>query len=751
MSEKFALIVANTEYLDPGLARLTAPGQDAEEFSQVLTSPALAGFDQVNKLVNETEPVVRQAIDDLFSSKKTDDLLLFYFSGHGIRDEFGALYLAVKNTNRARLLSTAIESEFIRKSMDQSRSRRQVLILDCCNSGAFMQGTKAEVGGSMGIARAFEGTGYGHVVLTASDATQFAWEGDKVIGQGQAEDSLFTHFLVKGLEGEADLDGDGRITVDDLYDYAYEQIANRTPNQTPGKWCYKQQGEIVLRHNIPMDAARPVALPEDLNTAIQSSLPYVREAAVHQLEELLNGRNVGLARAAREALARIASEDDSRRIARNAADVLERFQQAREGAQAAEAAQREAVMHVSRQESERQAIEQASREKVEQDAAEKAAREKAEQEAAEKARLAAAEKMAREQAEREAAKQAAREKAEQEAAEKARLAATEKMAREQAEREAAEQVSQEQADHAGVEKAQKPAAGEKWLLPAGIVAGIAFALAIGWFALFSKTGALGIGSTWTRPADGMVMVYVPAGTFTMGDTLDHAMAECYKVEVDCQQGWFTNEQPLQSVALDAFWIDKTDVTNAMYEKCVQAGACQAPSVSSSQTHTSYFSNPSFENYPVVYVNWNDASAYCQWAGARLPTEAEWEKAARGTDGRAYPWGNDSPTCSLANFAFCVGDTSAVGSHPAGASPYGALDMAGNVWDWINDWYDANYYESSPTSNPTGPTSGQDRVIRGSSWYDNDGNLRSAGRGGILPTNVGFNIGFRCARLSAPAP
>ena len=202
-------------------------------------------FDDVVMLVNESEPVVREEIDKFFSLKKPDDLLVMYFSGHGVRDEYGSLYLAVKNTNRTRLRSTAIKSDFMRESMDQSRSRRQVLILDCCNSGAFAHGTKAVTGASIGTASAFEGTGYGRVILTATDATQFAWEGDIVIGE--TENSLFTHFLVRGLEGEADRDGDGKITVDELYDYAYEQIVSRTPKQTPGKWSYKQQGEIVLK------------------------------------------------------------------------------------------------------------------------------------------------------------------------------------------------------------------------------------------------------------------------------------------------------------------------------------------------------------------------------------------------------------------------------------------------------------------------------------------------------------------------
>jgi WD40 repeat protein len=329
MNGKHALIIGNTEYSDPGLSKLSAPGKDAEAFAHVLRAKELCAFDDVQVLLNKPEPAVREAIDGFFDEKRPDDLLVLYFSGHGVRDEYGSLYLAVRNTNRLRLRSTAIESDFIRKSMDQSRSRRQVLILDCCNSGAFAQGAKAATGVSIGTASAFEGTGYGRVVLTASDSTQFAWEGDKIIGDTQ--NSLFTHFLVKGLEGEADNDGDGRITIDELYDYAYGEIVNITPKQTPGKWTYKQQGEILLRQSTRMEDVRPMKLPEDLVEEAQDTRPYVREAAVQKLAKILQGRNIGLARSAREALEKIAADEDTtRRVALAATQALEAYRRSQE-------------------------------------------------------------------------------------------------------------------------------------------------------------------------------------------------------------------------------------------------------------------------------------------------------------------------------------------------------------------------------------------------------------------------------------
>jgi len=479
MSGKYALIIGNTDYTDPGLAKLSAPGKDAEDFARVLRDKEIGAFDDVKVIVNEPSASVIEAIDEFFDQKKPDDMLVFYFSGHGIRDEAGSLYLAFMNTIRSRLRSTAIKSEYIREAMDQSRSKRQVLILDCCNSGAFPQGTKAELGGAMGMTRAFQG--YGRFVLTASDATQFAWEGDKVIGE--TDNSLFTHFLVKGLEGEADNDGDGRITVDELYDYAYDQISRVTPNQTPTKSAAKQEGEIVLRQNMRIEDIKPVALPDELINEIEDLRPLVREGAVQRLEKIIKGKNIGMARSAIEALEKIvADENTTRRVAQLATQALEFYRQAEQKVEAErkakEEAERLAILEAEEErlarekaEAERKAKEESERlalAKAEQEAAEREAmRLKAEREATEKAARESAEKVAKEKAdklvaEREAARvaaesEAAREKAEHAAALKAEREAAKLAARKKAEREAAQKAENEAMELAARRKAEREA------------------------------------------------------------------------------------------------------------------------------------------------------------------------------------------------------------------------------------------------------------------------------------------------------
>ncbi len=239
------------------------------------------------------------------------------------------------------------------------------------------------------------------------------------------------------------------------------------------------------------------------------------------------------------------------------------------------------------------------------------------------------------------------------------------------------------------------------------------------------------GATQVSAADGMMMVYVPAGDFSMGSLVGTA-----------------DEQPVHTVYLDAYWMDRTEVTNEMYNLCVQAGACLRPLKFHSNTHSGYYFDAQYANYPVIALKWSSAETYCAWAGRRLPTEAEWEKAARGTDGRTYPWGNGSPSSGLLNFNNPAGDTEDVESYAFGASPYGALNMAGNVTEWVADWYAADYYGSSPSSNPTGPALGDYRVLRGGSWYSNEYLVRSADRHWIEPDSREITIGFRCV-LTAP--
>jgi len=243
--------------------------------------------------------------------------------------------------------------------------------------------------------------------------------------------------------------------------------------------------------------------------------------------------------------------------------------------------------------------------------------------------------------------------------------------------------------------------------------------------------SLDIGSTMIG-RDGMVLVYVPAGEFLMGST-----------DADTQAS--SDEKPQHTVYLDAFWIDQTEVTNAMYAKCVSAGICQEPVNKSSHTHSSYYGNPEFDNYPVIYVDWNRAKTYCEWAGRDLPTEAQWEKAARGIDGRTYPWG-EGIDASRANYDQNVGDTTLVGSYQSGKSSYGVFDMAGNVIEWVKDWYSRTYYQSSPVANPPGPDTGKSRVLRGGSWDFTGYYMRSAYRfGNDFWAAYYVYIGFRCSR------
>jgi len=264
----------------------------------------------------------------------------------------------------------------------------------------------------------------------------------------------------------------------------------------------------------------------------------------------------------------------------------------------------------------------------------------------------------------------------------------------------------------------------------------------------TSTPTIQLPVTEVAMSDGMVEVYVPAGEFLMGSAKGDQ-----------------KEQPEHLVYLDEFWIDQTEVTNAMYRACVDAGSCDEPTIPS--FHPIY-TDPDFLNYPIIHVSWNDAQTYCEWAERRLPTEAEWEKAARGVlvlsprrkeESRIYPWGNSDPTSDQVNLCDknCSEEwkidwiddgyphSAPVGSYPAGASPYGALDMAGNVLEWVADWYDEAYYLDSPTENPTGAMEGKRRVKRGGAWSDGAYNIRVTHRESEKPSERNDVIGFRCAR------
>jgi formylglycine-generating enzyme required for sulfatase activity len=258
-------------------------------------------------------------------------------------------------------------------------------------------------------------------------------------------------------------------------------------------------------------------------------------------------------------------------------------------------------------------------------------------------------------------------------------------------------------------------------------------------------------------ANDTTMVFVPAGPFEMGSNPDVGLAECEKFSVTgvCKRESFEDEAPVHTVTLAAFYIDQYEVTNAQYRRCVEAGVCQVPNC---WWGGSTYDDEAKSNHPVICPTWDQAQAYCEWREARLPTEAEWEKAARSTDGRLYPWGD---TFDGARLNFCdkncdnswanknyddgYAETAPVGSYPDGVSPYGAYDMAGNVLEWVVDWYEADYYDRSPSENPTGPTSPtSNKVYRGGYESSAADDTHAAKRSKNAPNIGDTAVGFRCA-------
>ncbi|MFQ5615806.1 MAG: formylglycine-generating enzyme family protein [Anaerolineales bacterium] len=267
--------------------------------------------------------------------------------------------------------------------------------------------------------------------------------------------------------------------------------------------------------------------------------------------------------------------------------------------------------------------------------------------------------------------------------------------------------------------------------------------------IFVETEQSARGSTRISEVDQMIQVYVPAGEFIMGSTDVEA-------QITLENGRAYPEIPVNTVYLDGYWIDKYEVSNGQYALCVDAGVCQPPYLSSSETRTEYFNNPEYSNYPVIWVSWYMARAYCEWTGRRLPTEAEWEKAARGTDGRKYPWGDDPLGGKRANFCDIncprtianpiyddgYPDTSPVGNYPAGASPYGAMDMSGNVWEWTGTLIQPYPYDAADGREDLDVYG--ERVWRGGPWSNGYWWMRSSVRYRSIPSYWYVNLGIRCA-------
>ncbi len=318
-NRRFALVIGNSNYRDERLPNLESAAVDAERFAKVLSDPNLGAFTEVETVINKTHDVIENAIEKFFKNKLREDLLLLYFSGHGIKSQNGQLFLAAQNTSSDLLRSTGVAASFIKENMGESNSQRQVLILDCCYGGAIVEGAKSDsaVGQAMNSIPSFQPSGFGKIIITASEAMQYAFDGKHV--EGQTQNSLFTWYLIEGLQtGSADSDSDGLVDVNELYQYAYDRV---TPRQTPNISTTSQEGRIYLGLN-PHPKVQLAQLPDQLQQAILSETRLHRQGAVSELSRLLKSHDPSVVLSAEMALRKMTS-DDSKAVADFAQEVLD--------------------------------------------------------------------------------------------------------------------------------------------------------------------------------------------------------------------------------------------------------------------------------------------------------------------------------------------------------------------------------------------------------------------------------------------
>ncbi len=346
---RLALIVASSDYRDPTLRRLRAPGHDASDLAEVLRDPAIGIFN-VRTLINAPSDQLLRGIARFCQQAGPGDVVLVYLSCHGVLDDRGRLYYATVDTERALLSATAMSAQWLNDQLEDCRARRQILLLDCCHSGAFAKGGKGE--DALALKDRFSGRG--KVVLTASGATEYSFEGATVVGEGVR--SVFTRAVVDGLRtGQADRDKDGLVTVNDLYHHVYDTVRAAEPRQTPKLWTFGAEGDLLVARSPRGPVIEPAPLPEDVRLLIESPRPVVRESGVKALADLADHGEPGLALTARLTLRRISEEDIPRiaALARAAHDAGPG--QAVTQLEALEQARREAEEQTRRQKAERAA------------------------------------------------------------------------------------------------------------------------------------------------------------------------------------------------------------------------------------------------------------------------------------------------------------------------------------------------------------------------------------------------------------